>query len=88
MNINDVLNNRDIDFKQVDIAICPNCGNTIKVWAKTLPGNAVSHASITYIVNCNCGFKAENIDKEQLLKSIDKVRNMGQIIKLSNLIQE
>lgn len=26
MDINDVLNNRDINFKQVDIAICPMCG--------------------------------------------------------------
>lgn len=77
MDINDVLNNRYIDFNRVDIAICPNCGNTINVWAKTLPGNAVAHASVVYVAKCSCGFKAEGMTIDNLLKKIDKVRNMG-----------
>lgn len=77
MDINDVLNNRDINFKQVDIAICPMCGNTMQVWAKTLPGNALNHASVIYVAKCKCGFKAQNLKQWQLLKEIEKEREMG-----------
>ena len=73
MDINNVLNNRDIDFKQVDIAICPNCGNTIKIFAETISSNYLNHAQIVYVAKCKCGFKAKNMDKDMLLDYIEEI---------------
>lgn len=66
-----------MNIEQVDITICPNCGNIIKIFANRVPETNFSYAKTIYIAECSCGFKAENMSEEQLLKSIDKVRNIG-----------